>query len=392
MAINKRVLKGGAVRWVYDYYDQAGKRRYRQFLTKKEAVAYETKVRGEIAGGLHVAPASSITVSEAGDLWIARGEREGLEASTLRQYRQHLVGHICPLIGTRKLSDLTKPAVEHFRDRLLEDRSRALTRAVLTSLKGILNEAQRRGYAHQNVAADTGVKLSKRGKPKLEIPAKVEIAGMLSKAAELWPMTQVQTTRAKQQKMVPVPWYPLVVTAIFTGLRCSELRGLTWEHVDLQAGVIRVRQRADFRNHIGDPKSEAGNREIPLAPMALNTLKAWKLACQVTASGIVFPSENGVIHSTPNIHKQCWRPLLRALGLVSIMDGREEPKYRFHDLRHAAASLFIEDGWAPKKIQIVMGHSSIQVTFDTYGHLWKTAEDDAKAMARIEERLLREVR
>jgi integrase len=64
------------------------------------------------------------------------------------------------------------------------------------------------------------------------------------------------------------------------------------------------------------------------------------------------------------------------------------PRYTFHSLRHAAASLFIEQGWSPKKVQTVMGHASIQVTFDTYGHLWTNTEDDAKAMAQIEARLL----
>ncbi len=123
--------------------------------------------------------------------------------------------------------------------------------------------------------------------------------------------------------------------------------------------------------------------------MALTTLRAWKLACPPTLLRLVFPTENGSIHGTENIHKQCWRPLLRVLGLVAVVEGREEPKYRLHDLRHAAASLFIEDGWTPKKVQVVLGHSSIQVTFDTYGHLFKSSEDDARAMARIEERLLR---
>ena len=62
--------------------------------------------------------------------------------------------------------------------------------------------------------------------------------------------------------------------------------------------------------------------------------------------------------------------------------------HNFHALRHAAASLFIEQGWGPKKIQSMMGHSSIQVTFDIYGHLFPDMEDDAKAMAEIEARLL----
>jgi integrase len=85
---------------------------------------------------------------------------------------------------------------------------------------------------------------------------------------------------------------------------------------------------------------------------------------------------------------------LRALDLVDIeLDSEtkkqiEKPRYTFHCLRHTAASLFIEQGWTPKKLMTVMGHSSIQMTFDLYGHLWKTLEDDAKAVAQIEARLL----
>ena len=91
---------------------------------------------------------------------------------------------------------------------------------------------------------------------------------------------------------------------------------------------------------------------------------------------------------------QCWRPLLRALGLINFeLDGEtkeqiEKPRYTFHCLRHTAASLFIEQGWTPKKLMTVMGHSSIQMTFDLYGHLWRTLEDDAKAVAQIQARLL----
>ncbi len=63
-------------------------------------------------------------------------------------------------------------------------------------------------------------------------------------------------------------------------------------------------------------------------------------------------------------------------------------RFRFHDLRHAAASLLIETGMQPKKVQSIMGHSSIQVTYDLYGHLWQDSEADAKTMARIEAGLL----
>ena len=131
-----------------------------------------------------------------------------------------------------------------------------------------------------------------------------------------------------------------------------------------------------------------------MAPLVANTLRSWKLTCPVTKLNLVFPTENGTIHSNSNIHRHCWGPLQRKAGLTEMVgsdrDGNEirETRYRFHDLRHVAASLFIEQGWTPKKVQTVMGHASIQVTFDTYGHLWKTTEDDLKAMAQIEARLL----
>jgi integrase len=390
-SVRKRILpRTGEVRWQVDYRDQAGKRRAKQFATKARAVSYETAVRSEIDLGTHVADSDSITVEAACYLWIARGETEGLEPSTLRQYRQHVKHHIVPLIGATRLSRLKKPAVEEFRDRLVQSRSRALARAVLTSLKGILKEAGRRGLVGHNAAAETEVRLSKRDKARIEIPTKDEIRAILSKSAEFWPLTRIETTREGEKKVVAVAWRPLLVTAIFTGLRCSELRGLAWSHVDFEHRLIRVRQRADFESRIGPPKSEAGNRDIPMSPMVLNTLKEWKLACPATPLNVVFPTESGTIHSNSNLHKHYWGPLQRKLGLAEKADGERfgRPRYRFHALRHVAATLFIEQGWSPKKVQAIMGHSSIQVTFDTYGHLWENAEDDAKAMAQIEARLL----
>lgn len=394
-SVRKRILpRTGETRWQVDYRDQGGKRRAKQFITKAEAVSYETTIRTELRAGTHVPDSATVTLSEAGDLWIQRAETEGLEAGTIRQYRQHLKHHIKPHLGATKLSRLTKPVAEEFRDGLVEKLSRPLARAVLTSLKGILKDAQRRGLVGHNAAADTEIKLSKRGKVRVAIPTKDEIRAILTASAEVFPMTQVEVTRDREQKVTAVPWRPLLVTAIFTGLRCSELRGLAWGNVALSEGVIRVRERADFQNTIGEPKTEAGTRDVPLAPIVANTLRAWRLASPKTERDLVFPSESGAPRANSNIHKQCWGPIQRKLGLVRVAgrdDGGEpieKPRYTFHALRHAAASLFIEQGWSPKKVQAVMGHGSIQVTFDTYGHLWDDFEGDAKAMAQIEARLI----
>jgi integrase len=81
-----------------------------------------------------------------------------------------------------------------------------------------------------------------------------------------------------------------------------------------------------------------------------------------------------------NIHQRCWKPLKASCALSF--------SYTLHSLRHVATSLFIEQGWTPKKVQQVMGHESIQMTYDTYGHLWDDRDGDQKAMAQIEARLL----
>ena len=77
----------------------------------------------------------------------------------------------------------------------------------------------------------------------------------------------------------PERWRPFLVTAVFTGLRASELRGLRWADVNLRTNEIQITQRADRFNAIGKPKSAAGERTVPFGTIVANTLKEWKLAC-----------------------------------------------------------------------------------------------------------------
>jgi integrase len=364
MSIRKRVLPSGQVRWLCDYADQQGVRRARQFKSKKQAEHFELTARVEIRDGVHVADRASVTVAEAGELWLTRCRSEGLEASTLAYYRQHLDLHISPQIGGVKLSKLTRPHIEAFRDKLLATKIKRPTAGkVLTSLRGLLFNAQRIGLVGQNVAVGTTVKIGERDRRKIEIPTKEELRRIITATGGVSSL-----------------WRAFIITAMFTGLRPSELRGLTWENVDLDAKLIRVRQRAYFKGVMGSPKSAAGNRYVPLAPMVLNILREWKLACPKLDSGLVFPAPRGGVPCHAETWR-AWQAVLEAAGLPS-------KSYRAYDLRHVAASLLIEEGWQPKKLGAVMGHSSIQMTYDVYGHLWQTPEDDAAAMAKAEARLM----
>jgi integrase len=196
----------------------------------------------------------------------------------------------------------------------------------------------------------------------------------------------------------------LLAVAVFTGLRASELRGLAWDAIDLKRGCLTVRQRADRWNTIGSPKTETSRREVPLPPYAVNVLREWRLACPKGPLGLVFPHTRGQVASLPNIHRRVLGALQVKTGIVSVADVRSaspelteaqaielakmHPCYGLHAFRHAAASLYIEQGYSPKRIQALMGHSSIQVTFDIYGHLFPAPEDDQTAARNLQLRLL----
>lgn len=393
MSVRKRTLPSGEVRWLVDYTDQTGRRRAKQFRRKKDAEAFEIKAKGEVSAGIHVADAASVTVAKAGEIWIAAGQLDGLQASTIVQRQQHLRLHIVPRVGAVKLSQLSTPRVEEFKDQLLREISRPLARAVLTSFKGMIRVARIKGLIGTNPAE--AVKIASRrmeddgdddADSKVRVIAKDHLRSMIAKSADLWPLARVVRGRwvrgeGRPQRQVAVPWRPLFVTALFTGMRASELRGLVWGRVDLDAKVIRVRQRADRWGTLGPTKTATSKRDIPLAPMVVNVLKEWRLICPATDLDLVFPSEVGRVILHTNLLAQGYRPLLKACEI----DGEG---YNFHDLRHTAASLFIEQGWSPKKVQTVMGHSSITVTYDIYGHLFPSPDDDAEAMAQMQARLI----
>ncbi|MCZ6590334.1 MAG: site-specific integrase [Alphaproteobacteria bacterium] len=244
-------------------------------------------------------------------------------------------------------------------------RSREMVRKVLTNLKTLISFAQGEGLVAHNVAREVKFRRSDRDDEPIEIPSKDEIRRLIN--------------------TVDGRWRPIIVTAIFTGLRASELRGLTWDNVDFDEQTIRVTQRADRWNTIGSPKSKAARRTIPLAPIVLNVLREWRLRCPHGELGLVFPNGRGNIEAQSNVYRRGFVPLMAECGLC---DEEGKPQFTFHTLRHIAASLIIEQGWQPKRVQTVMGHSSMAMTFDRYGHLFSTPEDDKRSMREIQARLL----
>jgi len=185
-------------------------------------------------------------------------------------------------------------------------------------------------------------------------------------------------------------WRPILMTAIFTGLRASELRGLRWADIDLGRRELHVRQRADRYQTIGKPKSEAGDRAVPLPPLLVTVLTEWKAQCPKGGHDLVFPTGTGAIEYHNNIMVRGLRPTQVRAGVTVPGSSEKGPAAKYaglHALRHFYASWCINrrvDGGLElpaKVVQERLGHSSLTMTLDVYGHLFPRGDDAAELEA-----------
>jgi integrase len=332
------------------------KRGLKTFRTQKEARDFEAQVTVDVAKGIHIPASKSVTVAEAGALWIVRKRGDGRERTTVDSYEQHLRDHINPRIGHVKLAELTTPAVEAFRDEMVNYfSSKATARKTLGSLKMLLTDA-----------APARIESDKRGKRRLkagvDFPRQDEVGRIIQAAPEGKART-------------------LLMVAGFTGLRGSELRGLRWTDVNLEKGSITVEQRADRFGTIGSPKSESGHRTIPIGPILVNTLRHLKIG----ATGhLVFGTRTG----RPTVHSELVRHFQEAQITAGVVDDAGKARYLgLHTLRHFAASLMLHgrehggQGLRLQEAQARLGHATLAMTSDVYGHLLPVEDDDGKLAA-----------
>jgi integrase len=364
--------------WIADYADGSGKRHQRHFKTKGEATAHEERNKVAIREGNYVSVDRSITVADAAKVWLKRVEANGMrhrgpvERTTRNQYGQHVNLHIVPRIGKLKLAKMSSKDIESFRDTLLAKggdgkpvMSRALARKVMVSLKSLL-KANQCGH----LADDVVIGVDARTKHKLEIGKDIPTTAEIKRL--------IDATKDNPKL------HALLLMAALCGPRASELRGLRWSDIDFRAAEMHIRQRADRYNEIGAPKSKEGRRTIPIDPRLVLALKAWKL--NRGEQEFVFPTSTGAIEHHANMLRSL-RPAMRAAGLVA-KNGK--PKYALHAFRHFFASWCINPldrggrQLTPKVVQTLMGHSSIAITLDIYGHLFPSGSDRSELAASVQ--------
>lgn len=337
-----------------------GKQVQRSFTGKTQKEVREKLAQAvvEMDQGTYTAP-TRMTVGQWLDIW-QRDYLGGVKPATVTVYTGNIKNHIKPALGAVRLDQLHPHAVQGFVNGL--ELSPASVRLAYKVLHMALEKAVDLGYITQNPAACCQL-------PRLEQkeihPLDDQQVGALLSAAKGGPLEY------------------LVNVALFTGLRLSELLGLTWDAVDFQRGTINVNKQLALSRHRGtslfiSPKSGKG-RVITAAPSAMAALKhqrARQAEMQLRAGpmwdnphGLVFASELGGPLVQQGVDAR-FRAVTNAAGLEGV---------RFHDLRHTYAVNAIRAGDDIKTIQGNLGHATAAFTLDRYGHFTERMKQDSAA-------------
>src|ERR1019366_9374002 len=171
-------------------------------------------------------------------------------------------------------------------------------------------------------------------------------------------------TQRKSRSCVQPLTFPLNGNPDPTGMRSGEVRGLTWDSIDLEGKRLFIERQANRRGEEAATKTEASVRPIPLPAYLVPELKRWKLACPLTSRGLVFPGEPNAQGERKPIDADI---LLRNI-LCRALRKAGLPPLRFHDLRHMAGTLMHEAGVPLKRAQEILGHASERTTLAIYTH------------------------
>lgn len=323
------------------------------FATEAAALLWREDARVDLRRGVLVA-SRPIVLREFADAWLAGAgdgsirNRSGdrYKPSTVRGYEQALREYVLPEIGAAKLQELRRQDIQRLADDLSGlDVSAATVRNALLPLRAICRRALSRGDIQVNPT--TGI----------EIPA------VRSRRARFATPEEAQLLVDAAPPGDRVLW----ATAFYAGLRRGELQALRWVDVDLAGGVLRVERSWDVKAGVIDPKSIAGRRKVPIAAVLRDYLVGHRMAA---GDGLVFGRADGTPFATSTI----------SLRANTAWRGAQLRPITLHECRHTFASLMIVAGVNPKALQTFMGHSSITVTLDRYGHLFPGSEGEAAVL------------
>jgi integrase len=353
----------------YDLVSDGNGQRQTRYVTlrgtKAQAQAQAAKILADIAGGVHVDP-SSETVARFVERWLRDWADANVSNQTWQGYAQMLRKHLCTRIGSVPIQKLRASDLQTVYAAMAQDGLADRTRLHLHRIVHVmLKHAAQWGVVARNVADAIDAPRVRTHEIEILTPAQVQTV-----------LTTLRDT----------PLYPIVATALGTGLRRGELLALRHQDIDLDGSTLRVEQALEETQRGGlifkSPKTRYGRRTITLPPSTVAVLREhWKVQQEqrlalglgrAESASLVFADWDGSPRS-PRTLTQQWRKAMDKAGLTVT----------FHSLRHSHASTLIAAGLDVLTISRRLGHGSPAITLGVYGHLFKPDDRAAAIMEKV---------
>ena len=352
MAKIRVIHKGDAkrLRYVVDFYDLKGRRCMERFKRERDARVRLGEVVSQRETGELRTRADDFRFEKLVADWRLHKWPHITRNSQL-VYTRLLDSHLLPALGPRKLRTITRRDVELLQSAVAAKLAtstratggRVTANLAATLLRILLTYAEDHGYVPSNVA--------RRVKA---LPRSAEEEQQRTDAAAFTPAEMARLWCAAEGM-----WRPFLMTVALTGLRKGEALGLQWGDIEWASSTLHVRRQLQH-GEFAPPKSKSSRRVIALPPMLVSELRAWKMRAPKGPLELVFSNEHGGMLTPAVVDQRGLHPALRRAGLRKVT---------LHWLRHSYGSIMVSAGVSLKVVQTSMGHSSIKMTLDVYGHL-----------------------
>jgi len=367
-------------RWVADFRDSRGRRHWETYPTKKKAEDALADVQVGIKGGTYCDPAMLPTFEKVGADWLA--VKQDHPASSVQFWTTQVERHFLPAFGHLRIDQVMARDIERFRNAKRDgtDGHERLQRSTINQLLQTLAAILEYAVAHKYLPGNPA-KQVERVKAKRR-------AGVAGQAVDPQEVLTAEQAGAVIEAADPGLYRTFITTALHTGARVGELLALSWEHLDLEGGTMRIERslswvRGKERGYgkatplFGPPKTDSSYRTLDLAPDLVHELKAWRLRSPYSREeDLLFPNSLGKPLHRAFLHKG----LQLAIGKASRAGTTLLPHVSVHGLRHTFASLMIQLGKPVSQVSQILGHKNPDLTLKVYTHWFKGASS-ASAMA-----------